>query len=92
VGVCVEPNRHRRRDQAHHARRSGSRQGERDREESDLKLAQVPKYVENYVTPMTKAPLSISQTDKQAWAQAIVDKAKGVKGVTGDQRHGQSQL
>jgi TldD protein len=49
---------------------------------ADLKLAQVPKYVENYVTPMTKAPLSVSQTDKQAWAQAIVDKAKGVKGVT----------
>jgi TldD protein len=49
---------------------------------ADLKLAQVPKYVDNYVTPMTKPPLSVSQTDKQAWAQAIVDKAKDVKGVT----------
>lgn len=49
---------------------------------ADLKLAQVPKYVTNYVTPMTKPPLSVSQTDKTAWAQAIVDKAKGVSGVT----------
>ena len=49
---------------------------------TDLKLAQVQKYVENYVTPMTKPPLTVSQTDKQAWAQAIVDKAKDVKGVT----------
>jgi len=49
---------------------------------SDLTLAAVPKYVENYVTPMTKPPLSVSQTDKQNWAQAIVDKAKAVKGVT----------
>ncbi|MGH7462057.1 MAG: TldD/PmbA family protein, partial [Longimicrobiales bacterium] len=49
----------------------------------DLKLAPVPKYIENYVTPMTKNPTTVSQTDKQAWAQAIVDKAKGVKGVTG---------
>ncbi len=49
---------------------------------ADLQLAQVPKYVDNYVTPMVKPPLSVSQTDKQAWAQAIVDKAKGVAGVT----------
>jgi TldD protein len=49
---------------------------------ADLKLAQVPTYVTNYVTPMVKPPLSVSQTDKQAWAQAIVDKAKGVAGVT----------
>src|SRR5215831_17183176 len=49
---------------------------------SDLTLAEVPKYVENYVTPMTKPPLSVSQTDKQNWAQAIVDKAKAVKNMT----------
>jgi TldD protein len=49
---------------------------------ADLKLAPVQKYIENYVTPMTKPPLSVSQTDKQTWAQAIVDKAKDVKGVT----------
>jgi len=49
---------------------------------SDLKLAPVQAYVDNYVTPMTKPPTSVSQTDKQAWAQSIVDKAKDVKGVT----------
>lgn len=49
---------------------------------ADLKLAEVPTYVTNYVTPMTKAPFTVSQTDKQAWAQAIIDKAKGVAGVT----------
>ena len=49
---------------------------------ADLQLAQVPAYVDNYVTPMVKPPFSVSQTDKQAWAQAIVDKAKGVAGVT----------
>src|SRR5207244_7517416 len=39
---------------------------------ANLQLAPVPAYVENYVTPMTKPPLTVSQTDKQAWAQAIV--------------------
>src|SRR5262249_52156739 len=48
----------------------------------DLKLAPVPAYVENWISPMKKPPTSVSQTDKQAWAQAIVDKAKNVKGVT----------
>src|SRR5688500_4226537 len=48
----------------------------------DVRLAPVPAYVENYVTPMAKHPLSVSQTDKQAWAQAIVDKASAVQGVT----------
>ncbi|HSL70625.1 MAG TPA: TldD/PmbA family protein [Longimicrobiales bacterium] len=50
---------------------------------ADLRLAPVPKYIENYVTPMKKHPTSVSQTDKQTWAQAIVDKAKAVTGVTG---------
>jgi TldD protein len=49
---------------------------------ADLELADVPMYVTNYITPMTKAPFTISQADKNAWAQAIVDRAKGVKGVT----------
>ena len=49
---------------------------------TDVKLAPVQAYVENYITPMAKHPLSVSQTDKQAWAQAIVDKARAVQGVT----------
>jgi TldD protein len=48
----------------------------------ELRLAPVPAYVEHWVTPMTKPPASVSQTDKQAWAQAIVDKASKVTGVT----------
>ncbi|MEO7520723.1 MAG: TldD/PmbA family protein, partial [Gemmatimonas sp.] len=48
----------------------------------DLRLAPVPAYVANYVTPMVKHPTSVSVTDKQKWAQAIVDKASAVKGVT----------
>ena len=47
----------------------------------DLKLAPVPKYIENYMTPMQKHPSSVSATDKQNWAQAIVDRAGSVKGV-----------
>src|SRR5688500_17213456 len=38
----------------------------------DVRLAPVPTYVEHWVTPMTKNPMSVSQTDKQAWAQGIV--------------------
>ena len=49
---------------------------------TDVRLAPVPAYVENYVTPMTKNPTTVSQTDKQAWAQAIVDRASKVAGVT----------
>jgi TldD protein len=49
---------------------------------ADLKLADVPPYVVNYLTPMKKDPRNVSQTDKQAWAQAIVDKASKVQGVT----------
>ena len=48
----------------------------------ELKLAPVPAYVTNWATPMVKHPNSVSQTDKQAWAQAIVDKASKVQGVT----------
>jgi len=48
----------------------------------DLNLAPVPKYIESYVTPMTKDPSKVSETDKQKWAQSIVDRASAVKGVT----------
>jgi TldD protein len=49
----------------------------------DLKLAPVERYVENFRTPMLKDPTTVSATDKQAWAQAIADKASKVKGVVG---------
>ena len=49
---------------------------------ANLQLADVPTYVTNYVTPMEKPVFSVSQNDKNAWAQAIVDKAKSVQGVT----------
>jgi TldD protein len=48
---------------------------------TDVRLAPTPAYVENYVTPMVKNPTTVSQTDKQAWAQAIVDRASKVPGV-----------
>lgn len=49
---------------------------------ADVRLAPVQAYVENYVTPMLKHPQSVSQADKQAWAQGIVDVASKVQGVT----------
>jgi TldD protein len=49
---------------------------------TDLKLAPVKPVVANYITPMKKHPTSVSATDKQNWAQAIVDKASKVTGVT----------
>ena len=49
----------------------------------DVRLAPTPSYVENYITPMLKDPRNVSATDKQAWAQRIVDKASKVQGVTG---------
>ncbi len=49
---------------------------------ADLKLAPVQAHVANFVTPMQKHPTSVSETDKQKWAQAIVDKASAVTGVT----------
>jgi TldD protein len=49
---------------------------------ADVRLAEVPPYVENFVTPMLKNPTTVSQTDRQAWCQAIVDKASAVKGLT----------
>lgn len=49
---------------------------------ADVRLAPVQAYVENYVTPMRRNPVSVSDADKQAWAQAVVDRARGVQGVT----------
>jgi TldD protein len=49
---------------------------------TDLKLAPVERYVDHYRTPMVKDPRSVSQTDRDAWVQAIVDKASKVEGVT----------
>jgi TldD protein len=49
---------------------------------ADLKLAPVQAYIDHYITPMVKHPTSVSATDKQAWAQKIVDKASKVAGVT----------
>jgi TldD protein len=49
---------------------------------ADLKLAPNQAYVDHYITPMVKHPSSVSQTDKNAWAQAIVDKASKIAGVT----------
>jgi TldD protein len=49
---------------------------------ADLKLAPVQAYQEHYITPMKKHPTSVSQADKQAWAQAIADRAATVQGVT----------
>jgi TldD protein len=47
-----------------------------------LRLCPVPVHVVNYVTPMKKDPTRVSESDRQAWAQAIVDKAGAVSGVT----------
>lgn len=49
---------------------------------ADIRLAPVPAYVENFVTPMRIDPLTVSETDRQNWAQQIVDRASGVSGVT----------
>ncbi|CAN5610104.1 hypothetical protein BH23GEM10_BH23GEM10_15850 [soil metagenome] len=48
----------------------------------DIRLAPVPPYVENFITPMRIDPTTVSETDRQSWAQAIVDRASGVEGVT----------
>jgi TldD protein len=49
---------------------------------TDLVLAPVQAYTDHFATPLEKDPTKVSQTDKQAWAQAIVDKASKVQGVT----------
>jgi TldD protein len=48
----------------------------------DVKLAAVPAYTEYWSTPMTKAPGSVTQDDKQAFVQKVVDAAVKIKGVS----------
>jgi TldD protein len=48
----------------------------------DVRLTPVQPYIEHYVTPMRIDPASVSDTDRAGWAQAIVDRASSVNGVT----------
>jgi TldD protein len=47
----------------------------------DVRLTPVEAYVANHITPMVRDPLTVSETERQNWAQAIVDKASAVPGV-----------
>src|SRR5262249_23672535 len=47
----------------------------------DVQLCPVPAYQVNWNTPIVKDPRKMSQTDKQAYAQAIVDKVMANKEV-----------
>ena len=52
---------------------------------ADVRLAPVPAYVEYWATPMRKDPAAVSQDDKQAFVQKVVDavvKNKEVSNVT----------
>ncbi len=48
----------------------------------DVRLAPVDPYVEHFITPMLKDPTKVPMSEKQAWAQAIADRAGTVAGVT----------
>jgi len=48
----------------------------------DVRLTPVDRYVENFVTPMRRDPTQLSESERQGWAQAIVDRASAVNGVT----------
>ena len=48
----------------------------------DVQLCPVPAYQVNWNTPLVKDPRTMSQTDKQAYAQSIVDKVMANKEVT----------
>jgi TldD protein len=48
----------------------------------DVKLAPVPAYTEYWSSPLTKEPGSVSQEEKQALVQKVVDIALKVQGVT----------
>jgi TldD protein len=48
----------------------------------DVKLAPVPAYSEYWSTPLEKEPASVSQDEKQAFVQKVVDAALKVQGVT----------
>jgi TldD protein len=47
----------------------------------DVRLTPVEAYQTHYRTPMRIDPTTVSETDKEAWAQAIVDRASAVPGV-----------
>jgi TldD protein len=47
----------------------------------DVRLAPVPAYVENWITPLEKNPDQISRDDKQALVQKVVDIASKMKDV-----------
>jgi TldD protein len=48
----------------------------------DVRLTPVQAYIEHYTTPLRVNPTSVSEADRDAWAQAIVDRASAVQGVT----------
>jgi len=48
----------------------------------DVKLAPVPSYQQYWSTPTKREPSAVSQDDKQAFVQKVVDAASKVKGVT----------
>jgi len=48
----------------------------------DVKLAPVPAYQTYWATPIVKLPSSVSQEDKQAYVQKVVDTASKIKGVS----------
>jgi TldD protein len=48
----------------------------------DVRQCPVPAYVENFTTPMRRDPTTVSEVDRQAWAQSIVERAAAVPGVT----------
>ena len=48
----------------------------------DVRLAPVPAYIEHYVTPMDRDPRQVPQSEKDAWAEGIVEAASRIEGVT----------
>jgi TldD protein len=47
----------------------------------DVRLAPVEAYIENYVTPTGIDPATVSETDRQRWAESVVEQASKVDGV-----------
>jgi TldD protein len=48
---------------------------------TDVQLCPVPAYQVNWATPIVKDPRTMAQTDKQAYAQSVVDKVMANKEV-----------
>jgi TldD protein len=48
----------------------------------NVRLTPVQSYIEHYRTSMRVNPSDVSEADREAWAQAIVDRASAVQGVT----------